>query len=398
MAPASVLVAGGGIGGLTSALALARAGFDVTVVEQAGRFEEVGAGIQLTPNASHVLTDLGLAERLTPHTVSPEALVVRRGTDGSELTRVSLGAGITGSHGAPWWVIHRADLQGALLDAIAAEPKITIEAGAALRDLTVTPAGVTATLGPAGQPRDLTGIGLIGADGLWSATRRALGDASTPSGRARAAWRATLPVDQMPRALSAGESGLWMGADAHLVHYPIRGGQRVNVVAVINQRASGEGFSAPGDPAVIKARFRGWCGPARELIEAGENWLTWPLVDRDVWFGPGRGPVTLLGDAAHPMMPFLAQGGAMAIEDAAVLAKACARFASSRDAQGFALACRAYETARRERVVRVQREARLNGWIYHLGGPIGIARDMVVKLGLSGSLLDRYDWLYRWRP
>jgi salicylate hydroxylase len=385
-----VLVAGAGIGGLATALTLSRAGYRVVVLERAPVLEEVGAGIQITPNASRVLVDLGLGPALARLGVVPEGMDVRSGRDGRLLTSTALGPAMADRYGAPWWVIHRADLQAILVEAATADPNVTLRLGATAAGLRTEAARVDVELdGPEGRA-SLRGLGLVGADGLWSTTRRLLGDVSPPTFRGRTAWRATLPIEAVPAGVPTRRLGLWLGPGAHLVHYPVRSGAALNLVAVVSDRAPREGWSGPGEGSALIARFAGWTALARSLVAAPAEWKTWSLADRDAWFGPGRGPVTLLGDAAHPMLPFLAQGGAMAIEDASGLAQACAAHAGD-VAAGF----RAYEQARARRVGAVQRGARANGRIYHLEGPAAWARDKAMGLIGGAQLVARYDWIYR---
>lgn len=403
MAGRDIAIAGAGIAGLTAALALARRGFRIQLIEQSPSLVEVGAGIQLSPNASRVLIGLGLRDALSPVVVTPAGMDVRSGTSGAVLAAGELGTGIESRYGAPWWVVHRADLQAVLVAACRSEPAITLETGlrvAAAKPLTSgvsvsvrrsLPGAGESTLsdGPDGETREVAA--LIGADGLWSATRRVLGDVKPPHNRSRTAWRATIPTAAAPTGISRDRLGLWLGAGAHLVHYPVKAGERINLVAVLSDPSSGESWAGPGDKMVLVDRFRNWAAPARALIAAADDYLTWPLGDRDTWFGPGEGAVTLMGDAAHPMLPFLAQGGAMAIEDATVLAaEAAAR------PDDLAAAFRRYEAARRARVAAVQSGARRNGLIYHLEGPLAFARDTAIRLMGGRHLVASYDWIYRW--
>jgi salicylate hydroxylase len=400
-----IAIAGAGIAGLTAALALARAGFTVSLIEQSAVLEEVGAGIQLTPNASRVLIGLGLRPALDPVVVTPAGMDVRAGASGAVLAAGPLGPEIEAAYGAPWWVVHRADLQAVLLSACRNEPAITLETGLRLVSANPLETGVSLTLersfpgtgesppsgsGPAPEHEKRLVSALVGADGLWSATRRALGDKNVPHNRSRTAWRATVPVEAVPSGIPRDRVGLWLGAGAHLVHYPVKAGRLVNLVAVLSDPSSGESWSGPGDKMVLVRRFRNWAEPARALIAAADGFLTWPLGDRDTWFGPGEGAVTLMGDAAHPMLPFLAQGGAMAIEDAAVLAREVQAMPGDLPA-----AFRRYEAARRDRVAAVQRGARTNGRIYHLDGPLGFARDTAIRLMGGKHLVSSYDWIYR---
>lgn len=383
-----IAIAGAGIGGLTAALALAARGFSVEVYERAETLEEVGAGIQLSPNASRILIDLGLAPALASAVVEPEGMDVRDAASGATLLSATLGPAIGARYGSPWWVVHRADLQAALAAAARTHPAIRLVTGARLAAIEATRFTVETAEGPQHHQAEA----LIGADGLRSAVRAALGDPAAPAFAGRTAWRTTLAVADAPPAFRARRLGLWLGRDAHLVHYPLRGGASVNVVAFVADDTPVEGWKGQGEGADLARRLQGWARPLQDLIAAAPGWTRWSLAERPVSFGKARGAATLLGDAAHPMLPFAAQGGAMAIEDAAVLAKLAAATPGN-----LAAAFRAYEAARLKRVTQVADLARRNGTIYHLAGPAALARNLGMKLMGGARLIDRQDWIYRFR-
>jgi salicylate hydroxylase len=389
----TIIIAGAGIGGLTAALAVTRAGYRAVVLERAAKLEEAGAGIQLSPNAMHVLTRLGLAEKLRPFAVAPEAIRIVEAASGEDIARVPLGDVAAQRYGAPYWVVHRANLQAVLVDAVTHDPDVTLRLGTRVEDFAIHPHGVTVEARGGTGPVDEQGLALVGADGLWSTLRARFGDRRQPAFARRTAWRAVVPAEGLPPEFREPLTSLWLGRDAHLVHYPIKGGREVNIVAIIRDEWHEQGWSAPGKPAEVVARFAGFAPQARALIAMPDNWLKWALFDRPPGRPRRKGPVTLLGDAAHPMLPLLAQGGAMAIEDAAVLAH-CLEHEGGAPEQ----ALRAYESRRRARVARVQREARRNAWRYHLAGPLALARDMVLRRMGGEKLLRRYDWLYDWKP
>ncbi|MFN3350852.1 FAD-dependent monooxygenase [Pseudorhodoplanes sp.] len=389
----TILIAGAGIGGLSAALMLARRGFRAVVAEQAEQLTEAGAGLQLSPNATRILQSLGLAERLAETAVIPAGLSVRSARSGAEIVHMPIGAAMEFRYGAPYWMLHRADLQAALLEAVGDEPDIDLKLGTRLDDFAVHPNGITVQLRDSRGVTEDRASALIGADGLWSTTRARLGDASKPEFRERTAWRTLIPAEAVPQDMRTPVMRLWLGPHAHLVQYPVRAGRQINVVAIVRDRWNAQGWSAPGERAVLLRHFARWAKAARDLIETPETWLKWALFDRGDGGFPGRGPVTLIGDAAHPMLPFLAQGAAMAIEDAAILAR-CLAAPGSDLADGM----RRYEAIRQPRARKVQREARANSRTYHMAGTAALARNLAMRMMGGERLRARYDWLYDWRP
>ena len=398
-APSTIVIAGAGIGGLTAALALARQGLGVRVVEQAARLEETGAGLQLTPNATRILLGLGLGEQLRPLVVAPERLSVHAASSGRQIAAFPLGATAEARYGAPYWVVHRADLQSVLVEALAAHPEVAITLDARLDDFTPDAGGVTVRARrQSGEILEQHGSALVGADGLWSGVRARL-DPAQPRFRGRVAFRASVPAAAVATEFRAPAVHLWLGPDAHLVHYPVKAGALVNIVAIVHDRWEQPGWSAAAARDEVLARFptRAWAAPARDLLALPERWLKWALYDLPPLTRWGDGPVTLLGDAAHPMLPFLAQGAGSAIEDAAVLAAAIAAPAAATPGADPVAALRAYETMRRSRTADIQRSASRTGAIYGLGGLAALARNAVMGALGGDALLARQDWIYGWR-
>ncbi|WGJ14835.1 FAD-dependent monooxygenase [Methylocapsa sp. D3K7] len=392
MSPPHAVIAGAGIGGLCSALCLARAGWRVSLYEKAKILEESGAGLQLSPNACAVLRKLGVLERLTPFALAPQAIRIRRARDGATLALMPLNDA-EARWGAPYLVVHRADLQRALLDAVAHEGRISLQTDAAVTGFAYGSDGVAVAISRGASRLEATGDCLIGADGLRSFVRQKLSpDDLNFSGRT--AWRAVVEADRVPAAMRSEETTLWLGRKAHLVHYPLRQGTIINVVAIVDedfQPDTDNFWSSHGASKFLEARFSRWDKSARDLLSAAPEWRKWPLADRAPAARLVSGRVALLGDAAHPMLPFLAQGAAQAIEDAGVLAEVLAR------GQDVEASFRAYQEIRLPRVTRVQKESRRQAVIYHLGGPAAFLRDAAMRALGGETMLARYDWLYRVR-
>ena len=395
MASRVVIVAGAGIGGLPAALALARSGFRVVVLEQAERLEETGAGIQLTPNATRLLHDLGLGDRLRPHVVAPSAIRVLSARNGREIVRIPLGDAAAQRYGAPYWIIHRGDLQAALIGAVGQERDVSLKLGMSVEDFVTHSNGVTVSARGSTGLWDERGDALIAADGLWSASRNRIGLKETPRFSGRAAWRALIPTNEMPPEFREPMIYLWLGRDAHVVHYPVKGGKAINVVVITKADCSGAGWSEPASRVDLLPHFPAarWSPQVRAIVRIPEAWLKWALFDCRPFMHWSQGAAALLGDAAHPMLPFLAQGAAMAIEDSVVMAQCLAR--TPDDLPG---GLRTYVAVRRARTRKVQKLAARNGERYHRKGVPAMLRNVAMRVMGGAHLLHHYDWLYDWRP
>ena len=393
-----IVIAGGGIGGLAAALALARQGHRADVLEQAPAFGEVGAGIQLGPNVTRRLRALGLQDGLARITARPDMLRVRSAHDGLELARLPFDDAFRRRYGAPYLCVHRADLHGLLLEAVRqgdAGARVGLHTEA--RVLRVATRGGEAVCAESSHARAWEGDALVGADGLWSQVRTLLAeDDPPPRATGHTAWRALVPQADLPPSLRSTRVEVWLGARLHAVAYPVRGGDWLNVVVLAETAPPGDAQRAQDwDQAASLATLQqatGRVGPALQaLLEAMPAWRAWRLHDRAPLTQAAQMAherIALLGDAAHPMLPYLAQGAGMAIEDALALAEALAGAAGA----DVPVALARYAEARWARNGRVQARARRNGEIFHATGPMRVGRDLALRLG-GARVLD-VPWLY----
>ncbi|WP_417671785.1 FAD-dependent oxidoreductase [Roseibium sp.] len=390
---APVVIAGAGIGGLTAALALARAGHQVLVLERADQLKEVGAGLQLSPNATQCMAQLGLLPQLRDVSFEPRTILIRSATNGQDLARIPLGTSIEAHHGAPYLVIHRADLQRTLFEKTQETSAIEVRFGCSVEGLRNNSNGLTVTCATeAGHASDIDASVLIGADGVWSKVRETIPRHAEAAFSGRVAYRATVPADSVDPDLLA-DTGLWLGSNAHLVHYPIQRGRAFNIVAIVQEDWHEQTWSAPADRNALLSRFSSWAAPARSLLGHPDSWLKWALCGVPAQAPWTDGRTALLGDAAHGMLPFAAQGAAMAIEDAMVLADVL-----TPEAPDVAEALKTYQSRRQQRVGKVQATAEQNGRIYHMSGPLAFARNTTLRLSPPKMLAAKMNWIYGWRP
>jgi len=391
MPAAHILVAGGGIAGLASALALARCRHRVDLFEQAVAFGEVGAGIQLGPNVTRRLQSLGVWEGLVSIAARPDALVVRSAIHGGEIARLPLGNAMLRSYGAPYLCVHRADLHALLLAAARASGAVTLNTGARIADAVARGGAVCVSSTDA---RAWEGDALIGADGLWSTVRsRVVEDPSPPHATGHTAWRALVAQSGLPMALRSTQVSVWLGPRLHAVAYPVRRGEALNVVVLAEAAPAGDAgdWDQSTSLAALQAATGRSCPALQALLEAMPSWRAWTLSDRAPLTGPEQMAserVALAGDAAHPMLPYLAQGAGMAIEDGVALAEAL----DGGNAAAVPAALAHYAAARWERNAQVQARARRNGEIFHATGLVRVGRDAALRL-LGARLLD-LPWLY----
>ena len=386
-----VLIAGGGIGGLAAGLACSRAGCHVRLYERTDTFKEVGAGIQMGPNVTRVLQGWDLDAALRQVAAYPDRLQARHALSGAELGVLRLGQSMAQRYGAPYATIHRADLQQVLLQALQQRDAVWLHTGKTVNRYVETNGAIGLSLS---DGLDVEGDALIAADGLWSRIREQLLNDGPPRVAGHLAYRAMLPQASLPAALRSQQVTAWLGPKLHVVQYPVRGGEWLNVVAIVQGHVPGslEDWDHGANAGDLQVALAHACPALRELIAAVPAWRLWVLCDRPPLRSAeqmARGHVALLGDAAHPMRPYLAQGAGMAIEDAAELGRQVALVDGVLDVP---ILLRRYALNRWQRNARVQARSIRNGEIFHLEGPMAWARDMSLRL-LGERLLD-VPWLY----
>ena len=386
-----VLVAGGGIGGLAAALALTRRGLGVKVLEQAPELGEIGAGVQLGPNGFAAFDALGIGPRARAHAVYTDEMVMIDALDETLVGRIPVGEAFRQRFGNPYAVIHRADVHLSLLEAARASGRIEVLTSTPVARVEQSEGGVTVIDAHGGRHH---GQALIGADGVKSAVRaQYVGDAARVSGHV--VYRAVIDRQDFPADLQWNAASIWVGPDCHLVHYPLRGGEQYNVVVTFHSRQPEEWSVTEGSAQEVLSYFEGICPRARQLIELPKSWKRWATADREPigqWiFGPGN-RTTLLGDAAHPTLQYLAQGACMALEDAVTLGEALRVHDND-----FAAAFEHYQRSRIARTARVVLSAREMGRIFHAKGVERLVRNELWKGRSPERFYDALEWLYGWR-
>jgi len=381
-----LLISGGGIGGLAAAMVLAQDGHRVTLFEQAASFGEIGAGIQLGPNIFRMFDYLGLTEAINRVAFFPAGLGMNDVRTGEKVVRVPLGDLARATYGFPYGVIYRADLHQVFLDACRAQPNVTLRTSAKVESFEQSADGVTVRL-EGGE--NVEGSALVGADGMWSRIREAVVGDGKPRVSGHIAYRAVLKREDVPAHLWSDDVTLWGGEKTHLVHYPLRRGELFNLVAVFHSNKYDEGWNTFGDTAELNERFAEACPQVKELLGKIETWKMWVLCDREPVKNWTDRRVTLLGDAAHPMLQYLAQGAGQAIEDAVVMREAL------RHTRGdLPKAFQKYQQARYLRTGRVQLTARFYGDIYHAAGVQRELRNQMFQSGAESAGFAGLKWMY----
>lgn len=387
----TIAICGAGIGGLTAALALHAKGFGVSVLEQADSLAEVGAGLQLGANAVRVLFDLGLEQALMARASIPEGKRVRLWNTGQSWKLFDLGAVSLERYGVPYLMIHRADLHQTLIDALEARAPGSLRLGHKLTGFDQTDDGVTLHFA---NGETASAQALIGADGVHSAVRRQLFGEDAPEFSGCVAWRGVIPAERLPEALRAPVGTNWIGPHGHVIQYPLRGGRLVNFVGIVERHDwQVESWNTAGSAAECAADFVGWHDDIQQMIAAIGQPMKWALMLRPVLPTWSLGRATLLGDAAHPTLPFLAQGAGMAIEDGMVLAR-CIEAYEGDLPRAFA----AYEQARHGRTSAIVRGSAENARRFHnptLGDPVGAERYVLTEWEES-KVAERYEWLFEY--
>ena len=385
-----VLVAGGGIGGLAAALALVRQGFAVKVLEQSPQLGEIGAGIQFGPNAFAALDALGIGEKARGRAVYTDEMVMIDALDETLVGRIPTGDAFRQRFGNPYAVIHRADVHMSLLEGAQESGRIEVLTSTQVTRVEQDADSVT-VFDQNGAAHH--GIALIGADGVKSAVRQQyVGDAARVSGHV--VYRAVVDKKDFPVDLQWNAASIWVGPNCHLVHYPLRGGEQYNVVVTFHSRKPEEWSVTEGSREEVQSYFEGVCPRARQLIDLPKSWKRWATADREPigqWtFGPGN-RTTLLGDAAHPTLQYLAQGACMALEDAVTLGEAL-RVHDNDFAKAFAH----YQRSRVARTARIVLSAREMGRIFHAHGVERLVRNDLWKGRTPERFYDAMEWLYGW--
>ncbi len=392
-APAAlpVIVAGGGIGGLAAALALVRQGFDVTVLEQAVEIGEIGAGIQLGPNAFHAFDALGVGDKTRARAVYTDHMVMHDALDEYQVGKIPTGEAFRQRFGNPYAVIHRVDIHKSLLEGAVETGRVKFVTSTRVERIEQIDGTVTA-IDQHGHRH--TGVALIGADGGKSVVRTQYVN-DPPRVTGHVVYRAVVEKEDFPENLRWNAASIWVGPNCHLVHYPLRGGEQYNVVVTFHSREKEEWGVTDGSKEEVQSYFQGICPKARQLIELPKSWKRWATADREPIGQWSFGRATLLGDAAHPTTQYLAQGACMALEDAVTLGEAL-RVTQTTTGHNWDKALDLYQRSRVARTARIVLSAREMGRLYHAKGVERLVRNDLWRGRSPERFYDAVEWLYGW--
>lgn len=387
----SVLISGGGIAGLTAALCLSRIGYRVEVYERAEKFDNHGAGLQLSANAMRILDELGVGKLLRMTSTSPQSIRISSAYTGAKISEVPLGAEAIIRFGLPYVCIHRGDLHQALLTVCENDPDITIRMNSVVTDCVSHPNGVSALVLTKNGMTTVRGKFFVCADGIHSKLRSEIFDGPMAKHTGYEAWRAMIPADKVPARFPIEFTHLIWGRGKHAVLYPVRNGRYFNIVVVAKAAEKSIEVRKKEPLRRLKNKTFFWNSKFKALVNAAQDWSVWPILecaDAGKWYSEG---MVMIGDAAHGMEPYAAQGAAMAIEDAFVLAS------KLKDQEDLSLAFQDYQKSRMGRVRKVAKLAKSNRQLYHMGFPFSTIRNFGMAFIPGKSLLERQAWIYDWR-
>jgi 2-polyprenyl-6-methoxyphenol hydroxylase-like FAD-dependent oxidoreductase len=375
MADSPLLIVGGGIAGLAAGLGLARIGKSSRILEKSPTFDAIGAGLQLGPNAVHALQWLGAWDAVAPHCVSPSEIHVRDGISGQVLQRIPLGANFENRFGAPYRVAHRADLQNGLLESVRSKPNIKLQNNAEVTNVSIAETAVALKSG-----KNLSGQAIIAADGVHSAIRNLLIGQPGKNAVGHMLHRGFTPIALIPTSANIDVVTLWLFPGGHVVHYAVSNWRHFNIVAAVED-----------SEISLWTAFQGACQPLADILDLKTKWTKWPAVDINPVQNWNRNRTVLVGDAAHASLPYLAQGAAMALEDACVLSNAI------QNANDLESAFQKFSKLRFKRTAAIQRRSRQLGKIYHARGALRLARNLVLKATPPRSFTGQFTWIYGWK-
>lgn len=383
----AIMIVGGGIGGLSLALGLALRGIACSVFEQADQFSEIGAGLQLSPNAVRRLRELGLETALAAYSYAPEKINIHDGLSGDFLNKIPLGAKAEARYGAPYRVIARRDLLEVLLSALQNTTNVTLETSKKLTHIHPDLRSISTKMADGSS---YVGSMLVGADGVWSRVRHLVNPQAVPQQTGFIAWRALIEAADAPPLFRSPDTSVWLGPDAHLVQYRVSGGERINLVAVTKGKTQQRSWENNLPVETLYEKLRGWNKDVRRAVMEIKSWQSWPLMLQRPFQPWSKGRALLMGDAAHAVVPFLAQGAAMAIEDAHALADLIARHG-----EDYEKIFQNFESERFSRCRRVLSKSIYQAQFYHARSSFAKIRNTGLKIMPSSLLLRQYDWLYK---